>query len=297
MPKDASSQRRRAAVAVLSGLLDETHLLHELWIQHDTMRGESVTEIIEYVDALAKRQMLDKATAKRLYGEFFKALKLSEAELPSDPWPGMQQLRPPASLPSIPAAYRPIMQPPMQAPWQAPWPAGVVSPQPGFAQPAAPGIAAAYLSPAYLQPAAAAAAPAAPMAQPAHAEPAPAQPSAEGSVVFGALMRSVVAEIVQFHGEALEEIRRDALRLLAGSKVPSVLREQFVRAWQRAQHHDWQLQGLDNELAELTRVVYRALEMAFGRAGADQILQRGTQAAEDLPEADEFSPKRLLAAL
>ncbi|EIM31285.1 hypothetical protein LepocDRAFT_00000120 [Leptothrix ochracea L12] len=65
-----SSLRRRAAVAVFSNVLDETALLDALWLQHESMRGESVSDVIAFVDAIGAKHQLDAATRKRLYGSF-----------------------------------------------------------------------------------------------------------------------------------------------------------------------------------------------------------------------------------
>jgi hypothetical protein len=307
MAKDIKGQRRRAAVAVLTPILDEYTLLQELWMQHDTLRGDSVTEIIEYVDALARRHMLDVATSKRLYGELFKAMRQPEDTLPLDPWPAMQALRPSAAAAPVgmmrPQAYAEPAQP---AAWAmgaaaAPVYAQVYRPMPPMAGPAemampvgawpAEAQAAAYqAAPAQVAPAAAAPAPA----------PAPAVltgSDVHAPVVFGALMRAIVDELARFHAVALDEIGNDALRVLAVSPAPAKLRESFGRAWQRAHQSDWQLAGQPTDLCELVRVVHQSLELAFGRVGADQILQRALSHAEDLPEARSFSPKRLLAAL
>jgi len=67
--------RRRAAWAVLAPVMDENSLIEALWLQHDSMRGESVSDIIGYVDAVATRHMLDAATRKRLYSAYFEALR------------------------------------------------------------------------------------------------------------------------------------------------------------------------------------------------------------------------------
>jgi hypothetical protein len=131
---------------------------------------------------------------------------------------------------------------------------------------------------------------------PAGPPPVPTTP-AEAATVFGALMRNMVAEIAEHHGEALDEIRRDAQKLVAASPVAADVRDQFSRAWQRPRQSEWRVTATAAELAELTRVVHRALELSFGRTGADHILQRGTEAAQDVPEAAEFSPNRLWAAL
>ncbi|MBL8157864.1 MAG: hypothetical protein JNM70_27255, partial [Anaerolineae bacterium] len=118
MAKDVAAQRRRAALAALAGVLDEAALLQELWLLGEALRGESVTDIIEYVDGLARRQMLDAATCKRLYGEFFKALRLPEQNLPADPWPAMQAARPAPAPARVMAA--PLAQPPAQPSWVPP---------------------------------------------------------------------------------------------------------------------------------------------------------------------------------
>ena len=127
------------------------------------------------------------------------------------------------------------------------------------------------------------------------AAPLQSQVPEEPPVVFGALMRSVVAEVFQHHRDALEEVRKDALQRLDDSLAAPALRQQFRSGWSRALQHDWQLPGAHGDLAELTRVLYQALGDAFGRAGADHILKRGLEAAEAVPEARVFSPRRLLA--
>jgi hypothetical protein len=282
MAVDALSQRRRAAVAVLGSLLDETTLLQELWFQHDSMRGEAVSDIIAFVDAVAGRHLFDAATCRRLYSDFYKALRETDARLPLDPWPAMQALRAP---PPAPAAPRWAMAASGAAPLGvpvAPVAAAMVAPTPVAAliNPVAAALAAAQPAPAV--------APAAPAAPPLAAEP---------PVVFGAVLRAVVAEVYQFHRDALDEVRKDALAVLDSARATPPLREAFRDAWPRALQHDWQLRGSHADLAELMRVVYHALGAAFGRVGADQILQRAIQVAEGLPEARRFSPKRLLAAL
>ena len=137
-----------------------------------------------------------------------------------------------------------------------------------------------------------------PLAAPPVAAAAPAEAlEPEPPVVFAALMRAVIAEVQRFHREALEEIRTDAIRLLAGSAAPPALREAFARAWERPLANDWALPGRVDDLADLVKLVHRALEMSFGRAGADQIVQRGVSSAGALPEAQRVSPMRLLASM
>lgn len=291
MAHDPASQRRRAATAVFSKVLDEPALLQALWLQQETMRGEQASDIINFVDAVARRHLIDATTCKRLYADFFKALREPEDRLPLDPWPAMQALRPsppvapPRVMPAAPPAYWP------SAP-QAMYQAQPMMPPPGYgaqpmSQPGA-GMATAAAAPVY---APVQSAPAAPVA------PTPPAIALEPPVIFGAVMREVVREVFDYHREALAEVQRDALRTLESSRATPVLQQRFRDAWARARQDDWQLQGGHADLAELTRVLFSALIEAFGRVGADQILQRALTRAEGLPEARQFSPKRLLAAM
>ncbi|MGY0194932.1 hypothetical protein ACWA7J_07655 [Leptothrix sp. BB-4] len=317
MALDPQAQRRRAAVAVLSPVLDENALMQALWQVQDGMRGDAVSDIIRVVDAVARQHMLDAAVCRRLYNDFYKALREAEDRLPFDPWPAMQAMRP-AAAPAPAPVYAP---PPQVAPayWQQPQqPAPMYAPPMGqpYGQPMAPamsppgypqGTIIGYAlngqpiyappdgqQPGWVAPAAAAVAAAAPVAPPPVPEPVIA---AEPPVVFGAVMRELVSEVYAFHRDALDEVQRDAMKALVGSRVTAGLQATFKDAWGRARQHDWQLQGSHADLAELTKVMYAALNEAFGRVGADQILQRAIGMAESLPEARQFSPKRLMAAM
>ncbi len=327
MALDPQAQRRRAAVAVLSPVLDENALMQALWQLQDSMRGDSVSDIIRSVDALARQHMLDAATCRRLYNDFYKALREPEDRLPIDPWPAMQSMRP-ASAPAAAPMYAPPPQVAPQPYWQQPqqppqayapaYPAPMAPPmqtmgqgmaqgmsQPGYGQPQIIGYALngqpIYAqpdgsAPGWIAPAAAAVA-AAPVAA---AAPAPAVETAiasEPPVVFGAVMRELVSEVYAFHRDALDEVQRDAMKALTGANVSAQLQTSFKDAWRRARQHDWQLQGQHADLAELIKVMYAALNEAFGRVGADQILQRAIASAEGLPEARQFSPKRLMATM
>jgi hypothetical protein len=269
---DVQSIRRRAAASVLGKWLDEAALMEVLWLQHETMRGDTVADIIAFIDNVARRTLLDAAVVKRLYNEFYKALREREDRLPPDPWPAMQASRPARAAPPPP--------PPRVAPVE-----GVAPPAARVAMPAPVPAAAPVINPV-----------AAALAAAQAAAPAPDVP-AEPSIVFGALMCAVVAEVYQFHREALDEVRKDSLRRLESSLAAPALRQQFRAGWGRALQHDWQLPGSHGDLAELVRVLYLALLDAFGRAGADQILRRGLDAAEAVPEARTFSPRRLLATI
>lgn len=274
MAADAISQRRRAAAAVLGPVLEPAVLLQELWFQHEHMRGDAVSDIIGFVDAVARRHLLDAGTCKRLYAEFFKALRLPESQLPPDPWPAMQALRPAPAPAPLPVAA-PVVAPAV--------PVAVAI------QPVAAAMAAVRGEP----PLAASAALQAALPASAPASDLPAEPPA----VFGALLRAIVQEVHRYHREALDEVRKDALRALDGSRASAAARSAYREAWPRALQHDWQLRHPPADLAELLRVTYHALAEAFGRVGAEQILQRGLRVAESLPEARLFSPKRLMASM
>ncbi|MFM2065884.1 MAG: hypothetical protein RLZZ584_793 [Pseudomonadota bacterium] len=309
MAADPQSLRRRAVYACLQGMLDEASIMKVLGQLSQSLRSEQATDVIRFVDSLAGPFGLDGAQAKRLYADIYRRMREPEANLPPDPLP-QESLRfapPPVAAP----AYMPppgYMAPP---PGYMPAPAGYMPAPAGYAPP--PGY---VLTPEHAQQpvvnpvaaALAAASTAMPALQPAAAAPAPAPlpPAApldlgslpvEPQMVFGSVMRRIISEVAQFHTEALDEVRKDALAQLEMSRTPAHAREAFREAWGRARQHNWQLRATHPELSELTRVVYLALVDAFGRAGADQILQRALQLAESLPEARQFSPRRLLAAM
>ncbi|RZS56794.1 hypothetical protein [Sphaerotilus mobilis] len=324
MALDPQAQRRRAAVAVLSAVLDENALMQALWQLQDSMRGDAVSDIIRSVDALARQHMLDAATCRRLYNDFYKALREPEERLPIDPWPAMQATRPAsASAPVAAPMYAPPPQVAPQPYWQQPQQAAPAGYAPAYPQPmppmpqmqpmaqpmSPPGYPPPQIigyalngQPIYGQPEQTAAGWVAPAAAAVAAAPAPAPVvetaiAAEPPVVFGAVMRELVSEVYAFHRDALDEVQRDAMKALANAKVSAALQGNFKDAWRRARQHDWQLQGQHADLAELIKVMYAALNEAFGRVGADQILQRAIASAEGLPEARQFSPKRLMATM
>jgi hypothetical protein len=287
MAGDSQSQRRRAAVCVLEPLLAPEALLEELWILQDTMRGDAVSDIIGYIDGAARRHLIDAATSKRLYADFYKALRLGDSELPLDPWPAMLTLRgsrasaPAVAAPAVASALGVSEAAAMVVPTAA-VPAPV--PQPDAARDPA----------AVINPVAAAMA----RIQPSSTARAAADgPDREPQAVFGALLRSVVAEVHRYHREAVDEVRKDALRLVDSSGASASMCSAYREAWQRALQHDWLLRGSVSDLAALLRVTYQALAEAFGRVGAEQILQRGLRAAEAVPEARLYSPRRLMASM
>jgi hypothetical protein len=306
MAADPQSLRRRAVFAALQGQADEASILQVIAQLSQTLRSDQATDVIRFVDTLSGSFGFDASQCKRLYADIYRRLREPEASLPPDPMPAAAQ----RYAPPMPPAY------PSAAPAYMPQPVYGAAP-PGY-MPAPPGYMpapAGYLPPGYmpapeLQPtvnpvaaALAAANASAPMAPPPLQPIAPAAPldlgslPAEPSLVYGAVMRRVVSEVAEFHPEALDELRKDSLKQLEMSRAPQHARESFREAWARARQHNWQIRASHTDLSELIRVVYLALVEAFGRSGADQILQRALQLAENLAEAKQFSPRRLLAAM
>lgn len=283
MAQDSNSVRRRATVAVLADVLDEPALLEALWLQQETMRGDGVTDIIKFIDAVAKRYGLDAGTSRRLYTELHKAMRLTDQQLPPDPLPAMQALRAPAPAPAYRApVYAPPAYVPPPAPVYAPPPAPVYAPPPVPVPPPPPP-------------------PPPPAPQPVPGPVPTASPRAlvpvEQPVIFGAVMRGVLLEVQRFHTAALEEVCKDALLEMERSRVPLAERPAIREAWSRGTNHFWQIESDLQVLGELVRVLHQVLIRAFGKVGADQILSRAIEAAEHLPEARRYSPRRLLFLL
>jgi hypothetical protein len=303
MAADPQSLRRRAVYASLMGQLDEASIMQVLGQLGQSLRSDQASDVIRFVDALSGPFGLDTAQCKRLYADIYRRLREPEANLPPDPLPAAAPRFAPAPVYPAPAY---VPQPAYGAapPGYMPAPPGYMPVPPGY-------MPQGYPAPAELQPtvnpvaaALAAANAAMPQVQPAApVAPVPTPPVDLGNLpvdpplVFGAVMRRVVAEVAEFHPEAIEELRKDSLKQLEMSRAPQHAREAFRDAWSRARQHNWQIRASHTDLAELIRVTYLALVEAFGRAGADQILQRALQLAENLAEARVFSPRRLLAAM
>ncbi|EIM31284.1 hypothetical protein LepocDRAFT_00000110 [Leptothrix ochracea L12] len=116
-------------------------------------------------------------------------------------------------------------------------------------------------------------------------------------IIYGAVMRAAIMEIYQYHREAADTVWTGSLTELERSDISDAVKMQFSRSWMRPMNDDWVVQGMTLELAELIRIFFVSLSKALGRVGADQILGRGVAAAEKMPEARKFSPKRLLSSL
>ncbi|MBP8270236.1 MAG: hypothetical protein KAX42_00035 [Sphaerotilus sp.] len=257
MATQALSLRRRAAYAVLSPLLDEDALLDALRMQHQSMRGDSVSDIIGYIDQVAARHHIDAASRKKLYEAYFKALKQPENELPMDPWPLMQ----------IGAQAVPVATP---APPQT----------------VAPTVAVAALAPvaAAMQSAAAQTLPAAP----------PASPTSPDRAVCAELLRSVIADVQRFHSTALSDLRSSALEQIDQGRLSQPVRKQARDAWVQPMQATWAIEGTPAELSQLVHQFYVALCEALGPVDADQVLTRAVRAAEQIPAARQFSPRKLI---
>lgn len=276
MAQDAYTLRRRAAMAVLRPVLDDAALIDALWEAQNNMRADGISDVIGYIDSVARRNLLDTRTTKRLYEELFKLLRGSGAGLPDDPLPMMQAARAVQSvggtgsgglarsrtlpLPAFTTAPVPPARPPMPAPVPVAMPAPMPIPAPVAAP--TPEQLAAHL---------------------------PAE-----QVVFGALMRALLAEMQQFHGGSLEDLRTDLLKDLPKVKISNAVRQLYKEAWVQPMQHAWHLNGPDKELASLIHHTYVGLCETLGPVDADQVLARAVRSAERLPQARQFPPKRFL---
>jgi len=251
MSIQALSLRRRAAYAVLSPLLEENALIDALRLQHQSMRGDSVSDIIGYIDQVAVRHNIDAASRKKLYEAYYKALKRPESELPMDPWPLMQ----------IDAA---------------PTPAAASAPAP---------VAPPVVSVASLEPVAAAMQAAAP------ALIAAASPD---RAVCAELLRTALAEVLRFHASALSELCSGVLEQLDQGGLSQPVRKQVRDAWAQPRQAAWVIEGTPAELSQVVHQFYVAMCEALGPVDADQVLTRAVRAADQMPQARQFSPRKLI---
>lgn len=273
MATEALSLRRRAACAVLSPVLDEDALLDALRLQHQSMRGDGVADIIRYIDQVAERHAIDPAARKKLYEAFYKALRLPEDQLPMDPWPLMH---PPAAAPA-PAVATPAAPAPA-----APAARPTINPVAAALEAAAPPVAPPTLPAA--RPNAAPATPVAPAASPLPAEQA----------VCAELVRSALAEVQRFHPGALKDLGDSALDLLETMRLAPSLRRTLRELWARPLQSHWVLDLPAADLSQVVHLLYMALCEALGPVEADQVLTRAVRAADQSPQARQFSPRRLI---
>ncbi|WP_310460052.1 hypothetical protein [Sphaerotilus sp.] len=252
MATQALSLRRRAAYAVLSPLLEEDALLDALRMQHLSMRGDSVSDIIGYIDQVAARHNIDAASRKKLYEAYFKALKQPEGELPMDPWPLMQIGTPAAPAPA-PVAPAPVS-------------AAALEPVAAAMQAAAPTLPAAPAGP----------------------------PATPDRAVCGELLRSAMAEVQRFHSTSMTDLRSSALQQIDQGGLSQPVRKQAREAWGQPMQATWVIDGTPAELSQLVHQFYVALCEALGPVDADQVLTRAVRAAEQIPAARQFSPRKLI---
>lgn len=269
MATEALSLRRRAACAALSPVLDEEALLDALRLQHQSMRGDAVADIIRYIDQVAQRHHIEAPLRKKLYETFYKALRLPEDQLPMDPWPMMYPQAPAAPAPAAPAPAAQVAAPPVAA-------AAAIHPVAAAMQAAgiAPGPA--------------------PMPTPTAPAPATAAALPPEQAVCADLMRSALAEVQRFHPGALQDLGDSALDLIDTLKVPLSLRRTLRELWTRPLQAHWVLDLPAAALSQVVHLLYMALCEALGPVEADQVLTRAVRAAEQGPQARQFSPRRLL---
>lgn len=249
MATQALSQRRRAAYAVLSPLLEEDALLDALRLQHQSMRGDAVSDIIGYIDQVAARHHIDAASRKKLYEAYYKALKQPESKLPMDPWPLMQigTTAAPAPAPVAPPAVSAAALEPVAAAMQAAAPAPVAS--------------------------------------------APASPD---RAVCAELLRTALAEVQRFHAGALSDLRSGALEQIDQGRLSQPVRKQVRDAWAQPLQATWVIEGTPQELSQVVHQFYVAMCEALGPVDADQVLTRAVRAADQMPQARQFSPRKLI---
>jgi hypothetical protein len=269
MAIDSSSLRRRAAVSALSGLLDDAALMDALLLLHDSLRSDNITDVIRYIDNVARKNGLDAGTAKRLYPAFFGALKKPEDELPLDPLPLMMAARQSLRLPA-PAAV-PMAATYIPAPRPVPMPVPVPVPV--------------YVAPAV------AVLPPEPVVVP-MIEPDP--PKAPEVEVFAALIHFVVERMAHYHANDWAPLRADALQAMDRSRLPAALRQQLHQAWAAPSDKAWKVEASAKELSEVVHQIYVALCENLGPVDADRIMTGAVQTAERLPQARQFSPKKFL---
>lgn len=280
MSLDPAAHRRRAALATFTPVLGEDALMDALWMLQDSLHGHTAREIISAVDRVAARHGLDAPTCKRLYEQFYRALSLPDDQLPLDPWPVMQTLRPAAPPAPMRAAAAPVWPPAAPA-----WPGAT------GATPWAP-VASAMAAQGQQ-----------PMPQPMQPPPpapepvaAPALPDAPPAVlVFEALIAAAISEVRQRHPAELHDLRDSAVAGLDGSRLGATPRNLVRSAWQRhAEPGAWRLQLSNQELGELVHLFYVALCEALGPVDADQVLTRAVREAEQIPAAQRHSPRQFL---
>lgn len=278
MAIDSSSLRRRAAVSTLSGLLDDAALMDALLLLHDSLRSDNITDVIRYIDNVARKNGLDAGTAKRLYPAFFGALKKPEDELPLDPLPLMMAARQSLRLPA--EAIRPVYMAQATAPIPAAYiPAPVPVPMPVPVP-----------VPVYIEPVVAVLPPE-PVVVP-MIEPDP--PKAPEVEVFAALIHFVAERMAHYHANDLAPLRADALQAMERARLPAALRQQLRQAWAEPSEKAWKVDASAKELSEVVHQIYVALCENLGPVDADRIMTGAVQAAERLPQARQFSPKKFL---
>jgi len=282
------SLRRRAVYAVLSPVLDEEALIAALWLQQNELRGDSVTDVIRFIDKVAQQHLLDSGTCRRLYQQLHGALRQPESGLPLDPLPLMQSSAPAASAGGRPGNWAaPSMAPATAAsdlpslPAAIPGPAVLRVQPPASAQPSTEAIA--------VQAPVSAALPA---PVPAAAPDLSGRPAVQ--VVHAGLMRAALSQVRQYHPAALEDLRGAALSEVTRIRVTGPVREAWRTAWEQESSTDWCIDAPQNALAELVNAFYVALCEALGPVDADHVLTRAVREAEGLPQAREFSPRRFV---
>jgi hypothetical protein len=125
--------------------------------------------------------------------------------------------------------------------------------------------------------------------------PAPAAPPASPDrMVCAELLRSALAEVQRFHAGSLTDLRSSALEQIDQGRLSQPVRKQVRDAWGQPMQATWVIDGTPAELSQLVHQFYVALCEALGPIDADQVLTRAVRAAEQIPAARQFSPRKLV---
>jgi hypothetical protein len=253
----AEATRRRAAYAAFGPLLAEPQLIEALWLLQRSYKDDRMSTLIAYVNAVTERfGLMDRR--KDLYADYYGNLRLSDAELPPDPWPlmtGEPPARPAPPRETVTTAPPPEASPPAAGP--GPAEAGEPVPESPGPQPAAEDL----------------------------------PPAVK---VFSAYAAAVLAETEHRHAGEKDDFLGQVVDLLPQAGLTLGARES-ARAWASAPGPgQWKPSLREAELADLAHLIYVALCDAVGPVAADEIVTLAVAAAARLPEARQFSPRLLL---
>ena len=92
----------------------------------------------------------------------------------------------------------------------------------------------------------------------------------------------------------MSDLRSSALEQIDQGRLSQPVRKQARDAWAQPLQATWVVDGTPAELSQLVHQFYVALCEALGPIDADQVLTRAVRAAEQIPAARQFSPRKLI---